>query len=282
MRYLLLRLLCVCALGVMLLVGCNETSGTGGSGGTAGVGGSAGSGGAAGDGGSGGSGGSAGGPVDQVTCSDSLPCTVWLLGDSNTAAMGRNFAMIDANHHEYDAVNLGRDGASSADGLAHVESLLATGEAPDIAVVTYGGMDILESYSAAPQNGIGPTDDVVDQTYANLEAICDLLQPEGAYCVLGKSIGALTELHPLDDGIPDGSIDFAALNYVDRGYVLLGEAIEERYQPGWVSFRTPKDFDLWGHGSFLAYAHLTEAGYSIMSSRLEAKLDDLIIDPQGP
>jgi predicted outer membrane repeat protein len=139
-------------------------------------------------------------------------------------------------------------------------------------------MDILESYSAAPQNGTGPTDDVVDQIYANLEAICELLQPEGAYCVLGKSIGALTQLHPLDEGIPDGSIDFAALNYVDRGYVLLGEAIEERYQPGWVSFRVPKDFDLWGHGDLFGYVHLTQAGYSIMSDRLEAKLDDLIRD----
>lgn len=43
----------------------------------------------------------------------------------------------------------------------------------------------------------------------------------------------------------------------------------------------PKDFDLWGHGSSLAYAHLTETGYSIMSSRLEAKLDDLIIDQES-
>jgi hypothetical protein len=196
--------------------------------------------------------------------------------------MGRSFATVDANHPEYDAVNLGRDGASAVDGLALVESLLATQEAPEIVVVTYGGMDILESYPAAPQNATGPTDDVVDQIYANLQAICELLQPEGAYCVLGKSIGALTELHPLDAGIPNGSIDFAALNYLDRGYIMLGEAIEERYRPGWVSFRMPKDFDLWGHGSFLAYAHLTETGYSIMSSRLETKLDDLIIDPQGP
>jgi len=251
MRYLF-GFLCVCGLGVVSLVGCSETAGDGGNGGTA------------------------GGPVDQVTCSNSLPCTVWLLGDSNTEAMARNFATIDANHDEYDAVNLGRAGASSVDGLAHIESLLAMEEAPEIAVVTYGGMDILESYSTAPQNATGPTDDVVDQIYANLEAICELLQPQGAYCILGKSIGALTQLHPLDEGLPDGSIDFAALKYVDRGYVLLGEAIEERYQPGWVSFRMPKDFDLWDHGSFLAYAHLTEAGYSIMSSRLEAKLDDLI------
>ena len=266
MRHLL-GLIFVLALGVM---GCSETSGTGGSGGGAG------------NGGTGGGGGIAGGAVDQVTCSDSLPCTVWLLGDSNTAAMGRNFVTIDANHHEYDAVNHGQEGASSDDGLARVESLLAAGEAPEIAVVTYGGMDILNSYSAAPQDAKGPTDDVVDQIYANLEATCELLQREGAYCVLGKSIGALTELHPLDEDMPDGSIDFAALNYVDWGYVLLGDAIEERYQPGWVSFRMPKEFDLWGHGSFFDYVHLTEAGYSIMSSRLEAKLDDLIIDPQGP
>ena len=118
MRYLF-GFLCVCGLGVVSLVGCSETAGDGGNGGTA------------------------GGPVDQVTCSNSLPCTVWLLGDSNTEAMARNFATIDANHDEYDAVNLGRAGASSVDGLAHIESLLAMEEAPEIAVVTYGGMVIL-------------------------------------------------------------------------------------------------------------------------------------------
>jgi hypothetical protein len=194
--------------------------------------------------------------------------------------MGQNFVSIDANHLEYDTVNLGREGASSAAGLAHVERLLATEEAPEIAVVTYAGMDLLESYPAGP-GATSPTPDVVDQIYANLEAICELLQSEETYCVLGKSIGALTELHPLDEGLPEGTIDFATLTYIDNGYVLVGEAIEERYQPGWVSFRVPKDFDLWGHGDFFGYVHLTQAGYSIMSSRLEAKLDDLIIGQQS-
>ena len=50
MRYLF-GFLCVCALGVMPLVGCSETSGDGGSGGSAGTGGSAGSGGTGGAGG---------------------------------------------------------------------------------------------------------------------------------------------------------------------------------------------------------------------------------------
>jgi len=187
--------------------------------------------------------------------------------------MGDNFASIDVNHPEYDTVNLGMEGASSTDGLAHVESLLATEEAPEIAVVTFAGMDLLESYPAAPQ---------VDRIYANLEAICELLRSEGSYCVLGKSIGALTELHPLDAGLPEGTIDFAALTYIDNGYVLVGDAIEEQYQPGWVSFRVPKDFDLWGHGGLFGYVHLTQAGYSITSDRLEAKLDDLIISQQSP
>ena len=274
MRYLF-GFVCVCALGVVPLVGCSETTGDGGSGGMGGDGGSAGSGGT---GGTGGSGGTAGGPVDQVTCSDALPCTVWLLGDSNTAAMGDNFVSIDGNHPEYDTVNLGRGGASSADGLADVESLLAVEEAPEIAVVTYAGGDFLESYPAAPPGATSPTRAEVDRIYGNLEAICELLQSEGTYCVLGKSIGALTELHPLDEGLPPGAIDFAALTYFDNGYVLVGEAIEERYQPGWVSFRVPKDFDLWGHGDLFGYIHLTQAGYSIMSDRLEAKLDDLIRD----
>ena len=248
----LLGFLCFCALCVVPLVGCGETAGDGGT---------------------------AGGPVDQVTCSESLPCTVWLLGDSNTVAMGDNFVPIDGNHPEYNTVNLGREGASSADGLADVESLLATRKAPEIAVVTYAGGDLLESYPAAPPGATSPTRAEVDRIYGNLEAICELLQSEGTYCVLGKSIGALTELHPLDEGLPPGAIDFAALTYFDKGYVLVGEAIEERYQPGWVSFRVPKDFDLWGHGDLFGYLHLTQAGYSIMSDRLEAKLDDLIIDP---
>ena len=218
-----------------------------------------------------------GGPSDQVTCSESSPCTVWLLGDSNTLAMGSIFASIDMNHPEYDTVNLGIGGASSTVGLAYVESLLETEEAPEIAVVTYAGGDLLESYPAAPQGATAPTRSEVDQIYANLEAICELLQSEGTYCVLGKSIGALTELHPLDAGLPEGTIDFAELTYIDNGYVLVGEVIEERYQPGWVSFRVPKDFDLWGHGDFFGYVHLTQAGYSITSDRLEAKLDDLII-----
>ena len=68
MRYLF-GIICVCALGVVPLVGCSETAGDGGGGGSAGSGGtagdgggggSAGSGGTAGDGGSGGSGGTAG------------------------------------------------------------------------------------------------------------------------------------------------------------------------------------------------------------------------------
>ena len=61
MRYLF-GLLCVCALGMMPLVGCSETAGDGGSGGSAGSGGAAGTGGTAGDGGTGGGGdGGAGG-----------------------------------------------------------------------------------------------------------------------------------------------------------------------------------------------------------------------------
>jgi len=44
--------------------------------------------------------------------------------------MADNFVSIDANHPEYDTVNLGRGGATSADGLADVESLLAVREAP--------------------------------------------------------------------------------------------------------------------------------------------------------
>ena len=125
-----------------------------------------------------------GGPSDQVSCSASSPCTVWLLGDSNTAAMGDNFVSIDGNHPEYDTVNLGRGGASSADGLADVESLLATRKAPEIAVVTYAGGDFLESYPSAPPGATSPTQAEVDQIYGNLEAICELLQSEGTYCAL--------------------------------------------------------------------------------------------------
>ena len=53
MRYLC-GFLCVCALGVVPLVGCSETTGDGGGGGSAGTGGMGGSGGSAGSGGSGG------------------------------------------------------------------------------------------------------------------------------------------------------------------------------------------------------------------------------------
>ena len=72
MRYLF-GFLCVCALGVMPLVGCSETGGDGGSGGTAGTGGTAGSGGVGGSGGEGGAGGDGGGGGGgggggEVTC----------------------------------------------------------------------------------------------------------------------------------------------------------------------------------------------------------------------
>ena len=53
MRYLF-GFLCVCALGLMPLMGCSETSGTGGTAGTGGIGGDGGNGGTAGSGGSGG------------------------------------------------------------------------------------------------------------------------------------------------------------------------------------------------------------------------------------
>jgi hypothetical protein len=65
-----------------------------------------------------------------------------------------------------------------------------------------------EGTTAAPPDATSPTRAEVDQIYGNLEAICELLQSQGTYCVLGKSIGALTELHPLDEGLPPGAIDF--------------------------------------------------------------------------
>ena len=79
MRYLF-GFLCVCALGVMPLVGCSETTGDGGSGGTAGdggTGGMAGNGGSAGTGGIAGSGGTGGMPECQnpEDCDDSNDCT---------------------------------------------------------------------------------------------------------------------------------------------------------------------------------------------------------------
>jgi hypothetical protein len=70
MRYLF-GLLCVCALGMVLLVGCSETTGDGGSGG---AGGDGGSGGAAGDGGDGGSGGMPG-CESADDCDDKNECT---------------------------------------------------------------------------------------------------------------------------------------------------------------------------------------------------------------
>ena len=79
MRYLF-GFMCVCALGVMPLVGCSETTGDGGSGGTAGDGGSAGAGGTggmAGVGGSAGSGGTGGMAACERfhECDDSNECT---------------------------------------------------------------------------------------------------------------------------------------------------------------------------------------------------------------
>jgi hypothetical protein len=66
MRYLF-KFICVCGLGAVLLVGCSEGGGKGGSGGSAGSGGTGGSGGTAGSGGTGGSG---------VACVDNVcPCT---------------------------------------------------------------------------------------------------------------------------------------------------------------------------------------------------------------
>jgi len=95
MRYVF-GFLCVCALGVMPLVGCSETTGDGGSGGDGGTGGTAGdggtggmagdggSGGTAGDGGSAGGGGSAGdGGAGGIQAG-----TLWLGGNPNTNTDG--------------------------------------------------------------------------------------------------------------------------------------------------------------------------------------------------
>ena len=76
----LFKFLCVCALGVMPLVGCSETTGDGGSGGDAGSGGTAGDGGSGGDAGSGGTagGGGSGGMPDCQSpedCDDRNDCT---------------------------------------------------------------------------------------------------------------------------------------------------------------------------------------------------------------
>ena len=73
----LFRLLCVCALGVVPLVGCSETAGTGGSGGTGGTGGVGGDGGTGGSGGIGGDGGTGGMPECQgpEDCDDHEECT---------------------------------------------------------------------------------------------------------------------------------------------------------------------------------------------------------------
>ena len=70
MRYLF-GFLCVCALGIMPVVGCSETAGDGGSGGTGGDGGTGGSGGVGGDGGTGGM------PRCQIPedCDDANDCT---------------------------------------------------------------------------------------------------------------------------------------------------------------------------------------------------------------
>jgi hypothetical protein len=69
MRYLF-GLACVCALGVMPLVGCGDNNGGGGSGGTAGTGGMAGSGGSAGTGGMAGSGGTGGMTGQEFPCTE--------------------------------------------------------------------------------------------------------------------------------------------------------------------------------------------------------------------
>ena len=80
MRYLF-GFLCVCALGLVPLVGCGETSGDGGNGGAAGSGGAAGGGGTGGDGGTGGTGGTAGqcddgtqAAYDSATCQACAEC----------------------------------------------------------------------------------------------------------------------------------------------------------------------------------------------------------------
>jgi len=79
MRYLF-GFLCVCALGMVPLVGCSDAEGGGGSGGSAGSGGTGGSGGSAGSGGTGGSGGADPARCDPALCydfdcDDADPCT---------------------------------------------------------------------------------------------------------------------------------------------------------------------------------------------------------------
>jgi hypothetical protein len=81
MRYLF-GFLCVCALGIVPLIGCTDPSGQGGSGGSAGSGGMGGNGGAAGTGGMGGDGGSGGtgGEICQAPLSDyceGSECPTW-------------------------------------------------------------------------------------------------------------------------------------------------------------------------------------------------------------
>ena len=101
MRYLF-GLLCVCALGMVLLVGCSETTGDGGSGGAGGDGGSGGMAGDGGDGGSGGGGtGGMSGCESAEDCDDKNECTEDVcdastglcehtaVGDANSCAAGR-------------------------------------------------------------------------------------------------------------------------------------------------------------------------------------------------
>jgi len=85
-----------------------------------------------------------------VTCSRIEPCTVWLLGDSNTVAMAWSFEAVDLDHPEYRAINLANDGQSAASALDYVERQLDGMLAPDIAIVTYGGMDIIQGHPTAP------------------------------------------------------------------------------------------------------------------------------------
>jgi hypothetical protein len=188
--------------------------------------------------------------------------TVWILGDSNSVGAGN--ALVQMSDPGWTIVNHAISSRSSVGGLADAQHFLATETAPDIAIVTYGGVDVLEAKDAMRTDG--PV--VAQEILGRLLQIAELFQAAGSICILGKSIGCLTTQHP-DDPTPLTSDQTFTLMYLDCGYVFLGNALDGSGYAPLVNLRLGKGPIYWDPEHFyFGYYHASPLGYQVAAQRM--------------
>jgi len=201
-----------------------------------------------------------------------ITATVWILGDSNSGgiyvAYQRLFA---ARHPEWTVVNQAISGTDSSFGLAHAVDLLAHDSPPDIAVVTYGGADLIGAIFDDPQHHPA-LEQPVGEILGRLLEICAAFATVRTRCVLGASVGAFDRQHP-DDPRPLTPEEIATLRHLDDGYSALGRMVKQTWRT-MIDFRLPREPDLWSSGS-LGYIHASNRGYAIAARRLVRQLEKL-------